>query len=143
MTDLELMYLLEEEGYEPDLENLLILKEGLENGEIEILDEAKKFVKQASEAWKRGDDETAIKIEDSHKYGELESDIHDLGRRAATAKAKGDTRQFERLKSKGIQVAGEHIPTRNRNLPGFEYKNSKYPHIKRNPDTSKIGHNKK
>lgn len=42
MTDLELMQLLEDEGYEPSLENLLILKEGLETGEIEILNEARK-----------------------------------------------------------------------------------------------------
>lgn len=41
MNDLELMYLLEEEGYEPSFENLAILKEGIEAGKYEILDEAR------------------------------------------------------------------------------------------------------
>ena len=40
MNDLELMYLLEDEGYEPSFENLAILKEGLEIGKYEILGEA-------------------------------------------------------------------------------------------------------
>ena len=47
MTDLELMELLESEGYEATLENLEILKEGLELGEYEILDETKAVKKYA------------------------------------------------------------------------------------------------
>ena len=39
MNDLELMYLLDENGYEPTIKNLKILKEGLETGKYEILDE--------------------------------------------------------------------------------------------------------
>ena len=49
MNDLELMYLLEDEGYEPSFENLAILKDGLENGEIEILDEASTAKKRAAQ----------------------------------------------------------------------------------------------
>ena len=48
MNDLELMYLLEEEGYEPSFENLAILKEGIENGEFKILDEASTAKKRAA-----------------------------------------------------------------------------------------------
>lgn len=48
MNDLELMYLLEDEGYEPSFENLSILKEGLENGEFEILDEESTAKKRAA-----------------------------------------------------------------------------------------------
>lgn len=39
MNDLELMYLLDENGYKPTIKNLKILKEGLETGKYEILDE--------------------------------------------------------------------------------------------------------
>lgn len=46
MNDLELMELLESEGYEATVENLLILKESIETGEIEILDEATSLTKK-------------------------------------------------------------------------------------------------
>lgn len=39
MNDLELMYLLDENGYKPTIKNLKVLKEGLETGKYEILDE--------------------------------------------------------------------------------------------------------
>lgn len=38
MTDLELMQLLESEGYEATVENLITLKEGLESGKYYLED---------------------------------------------------------------------------------------------------------
>ena len=39
MNDLELMYLLDEQGYYPTIENLKILKEGLETGKFIVMDD--------------------------------------------------------------------------------------------------------
>ena len=51
MTDLELMELLDESGYEPSLENLISLKEGIEAGKIEILDEGKGASIRTQQQW--------------------------------------------------------------------------------------------
>lgn len=55
MTDLELMELLEAEGYEPDVENLILLKEGIESGEIEILNEITRETKEVRKKIKTGE----------------------------------------------------------------------------------------
>ena len=62
-TDMELMIALDESGYEPSVENVLILREYAENGSDEILDED---VKAAIDALKNSD--AAIKLKKSKEH---------------------------------------------------------------------------
>lgn len=103
MTDLELMQLLESEGYEATVENLITLKEGLEDGSLEILDEATALTKKIAKNGGRDSFEyqnASAKEKQAYK-------AYEAGKRAAktvagqrNANAAGDARASRALAKK-------------------------------------------